>query len=57
MFYSQTVLQAFEEPELNEGEGINKRQRVIDILIQIVVEGTGFTVSSCLINPYILLMQ
>ncbi|XP_059149378.1 vacuolar protein sorting-associated protein 8 homolog [Physella acuta] len=34
---------AFEEPEFNSHEGIQKRQRVVDILLQIMVESVGFT--------------
>ncbi|CAE1274106.1 VPS8 [Acanthosepion pharaonis] len=36
---------AFEEPEFNTSEGIQKRQRVIDILLQVMVESIGFTPS------------
>ncbi|XP_013089193.2 vacuolar protein sorting-associated protein 8 homolog [Biomphalaria glabrata] len=34
---------AFEEPEFNTNEGIQKRQRVVDILLKIMVESVGFT--------------
>ncbi|XP_035826479.1 vacuolar protein sorting-associated protein 8 homolog isoform X2 [Aplysia californica] len=34
---------AFEEPEFNSEEGIQKRQRVVDILLQVMVESVGFT--------------
>ncbi|GAB1606858.1 vacuolar protein sorting-associated protein 8 homolog isoform X3 [Argonauta hians] len=36
---------AFEEPEFNTDEGIQKRQRVIDILLQVMVENVGFNPS------------
>ncbi|XP_014767622.1 vacuolar protein sorting-associated protein 8 homolog isoform X2 [Octopus bimaculoides] len=36
---------AFEEPEFNTDEGIQKRQRVIDILLQVMVESVGFNPS------------
>ncbi|PVD38848.1 hypothetical protein C0Q70_01472 [Pomacea canaliculata] len=34
---------AFEEAEFNKEEGIQKRQRVVDILLQIMVESIGFS--------------
>ncbi|GFO47915.1 vacuolar protein sorting-associated protein 8-like protein [Plakobranchus ocellatus] len=34
---------AFEEEEFNSTEGIQKRQRVVDILLQVMVESLGFT--------------
>ncbi|XP_041374342.1 vacuolar protein sorting-associated protein 8 homolog isoform X2 [Gigantopelta aegis] len=34
---------AFEEEEFNTEQGIKKRQRVVDILLQIMVESIGFT--------------
>ncbi|CAL1539613.1 unnamed protein product [Lymnaea stagnalis] len=34
---------AFEEPEFNTPEGKQKRQRVVDILLQVMVESVGFT--------------
>ncbi|BFY99915.1 hypothetical protein BsWGS_02955 [Bradybaena similaris] len=34
---------AFEEPEFNTADGIQKRQRVVDILLQVMVESIGFT--------------
>ncbi|XP_063412679.1 vacuolar protein sorting-associated protein 8 homolog [Mytilus trossulus] len=34
---------AFEEEEFNTEEGIMKRQRVVDILLQVMVENVGFT--------------
>ncbi|XP_071103447.1 vacuolar protein sorting-associated protein 8 homolog [Haliotis cracherodii] len=34
---------AFEEDEFNSEKGIAKRQRVVDILLQIMVESVGFT--------------
>ncbi|KAL5005898.1 hypothetical protein ScPMuIL_017056 [Solemya velum] len=34
---------AFEEPEFNTEDGIQKRQTVVDILLQIMVESVGFT--------------
>ncbi|CAC5412316.1 VPS8 [Mytilus coruscus] len=34
---------AFEEEEFNTEEGIKKRQRVVDILLQVMVENVGFT--------------
>ncbi|GFR94592.1 vacuolar protein sorting-associated protein 8-like protein, partial [Elysia marginata] len=36
---------AFEEEEFNTAEGIQKRQRVVDILLQVMVESVGFTPS------------
>ncbi|XP_064646589.1 vacuolar protein sorting-associated protein 8 homolog isoform X2 [Lineus longissimus] len=34
---------AFEEAEFNTDEGIQKRQRVVDILLQVMVESIGFS--------------
>jgi len=34
---------AFEEPEFNSEEGIQQRQKVVDILLQVMVESVGFT--------------
>ncbi|KAK7507486.1 hypothetical protein BaRGS_00001421 [Batillaria attramentaria] len=34
---------AFEEPEFNDEAGIQKRQRVVDILLQVMVESIGFS--------------
>ncbi|XP_074642624.1 vacuolar protein sorting-associated protein 8 homolog [Tubulanus polymorphus] len=34
---------AFEEPEFNSEDGIRQRQRVVDILLQVMVESVGFS--------------
>ncbi|XP_070185455.1 vacuolar protein sorting-associated protein 8 homolog isoform X3 [Littorina saxatilis] len=34
---------AFEEPEFNDEAGIQRRQRVVDILLQVMVESIGFS--------------
>ncbi|XP_078620345.1 vacuolar protein sorting-associated protein 8 homolog isoform X1 [Branchiostoma floridae x Branchiostoma japonicum] len=34
---------AFEEPEFNTEEGMRQRQRIVDILLQVMVESVGFT--------------
>ncbi|CAH1788234.1 unnamed protein product, partial [Owenia fusiformis] len=36
---------AFEEEEFNTEDGVNQRQRIVDILLQIMVESVGFTPS------------
>ncbi|KAK2151497.1 hypothetical protein LSH36_361g02006 [Paralvinella palmiformis] len=41
--FFNVLAMAFEEPEFASVEGLNKRQRIVDILLQIMVESIGFS--------------